>query len=678
MRRLATIMFTDIQGYTKLMQRSEQKAVDVRQRHRDIFEPSTLKFNGEIIQYYGDGTLSIFNNCEDAVNCAIEMQKAFQVSPSIPVRIGIHFGDILINKNDIIGDSVNVASRVESLGVAGSIMLSEKVKNAIEYNKYTLKSYGEFHFKNVDIPMEVFAIDIPGIVVPKKEELTGKLEVKKSKFFKPQFLAPIFLIILLGSIYLTKKIISPNIDVDWIAVLPFENNIPDSNQSHLALGIHDELISELLQSGISVRPHTSMKQYFDSDKTPKEIAKELNVDALVESSLHLEQDKIKIQVQLVSGTTNEYIMDPFVYKANMSNIMSLYSNVVKSIANTIKLSLNEDVKDRLESVVEINPQAYDFYLQGLIQADIGTEIATDQAIVLFKRALELEPNFGRAYSGLVGSILLQGFGDTPLESGAQFQENVEKAKKLDPAFANDHHQMAMVKIFSEWDWNGAAEELKKAIEKDPDSWGPYDSYCQLMWAMGRNEESVEAGKMAVEKDPGAHFARCDLAFAYYYNGQIEEAKKELLETIRRHQDDCSFHTSLRVIFELKEANGNKTIIRRIIKELNERKNKYPSDHEILSKNLGIAYAMIGEDEKAREIAEEIGVNAATIYAELGDKDMAFYILERAYWQRSFWLIYIMKSAPWLDPLRDDPRFDELLEKMGLLDDQLNRTQEEVI
>ena len=129
---LVAIVFTDIQGYTAIMQENEKKAISLIKKHREIFTRLTKKYKGRIIQYYGDGTLSVHNSVIDAVNCSIEMQGEFQKPPFLPVRIGIHSGDIVFNKNGIVGDGVNIASRIESLGIAGSILVSDKVKDEIK------------------------------------------------------------------------------------------------------------------------------------------------------------------------------------------------------------------------------------------------------------------------------------------------------------------------------------------------------------------------------------------------------------------------------------------------------------------------------------------------------------------------------------------------------------------
>jgi class 3 adenylate cyclase len=126
-RRLAAIMFTDIVGYTALMQKSEERAVKMRDAHRKIFKSAHKRYQGKIIQYYGDGTLSIFNSAVQAVQCACEMQRQFQQEADVPVRIGIHQGDIILEKDDIIGDAVNLASRVESLGLAGNVLITDNI-----------------------------------------------------------------------------------------------------------------------------------------------------------------------------------------------------------------------------------------------------------------------------------------------------------------------------------------------------------------------------------------------------------------------------------------------------------------------------------------------------------------------------------------------------------------------
>jgi len=179
-RQLAAIMFTDIEGYTSLMQQDEEKANLIRERHRQIFNNATENHEGKILQYYGDGTLSMFSSTLDAVKCGVEMQQAFLDKPSIPIRIGIHAGDVLVTEDDIFGDAVNIASRIESLGKAGSVLISEKVNDEIKnHTGFKTASLGHFPFKNVDEPIKVFALANKGLTVPDTNEMLDKGKVIK-------------------------------------------------------------------------------------------------------------------------------------------------------------------------------------------------------------------------------------------------------------------------------------------------------------------------------------------------------------------------------------------------------------------------------------------------------------------------------------------------------------------
>jgi class 3 adenylate cyclase/dienelactone hydrolase len=179
-RQLAAIMFTDIVGYTKLMEESESSALKLRQRHREVFESVIPEYEGKIINYYGDGTLSIFKSSVNAVRCAVELQKHYGQKPMVPLRIGIHTGDIIITESDIIGDGVNLASRIESLGIAGAVLISDKVVDEIKNQEgLPVKHIGSFQFKNVGKSREVYALKLPGLKVPKAEKIKGKLERRK-------------------------------------------------------------------------------------------------------------------------------------------------------------------------------------------------------------------------------------------------------------------------------------------------------------------------------------------------------------------------------------------------------------------------------------------------------------------------------------------------------------------
>src|SRR5258706_5731831 len=185
-RRLAAILFTDIVGSTSMMQRDEQHAMSIHKRYGAVLKECVLSRGGEILNDFGDGSLCTFHSATEALRCAIEMQQKFQIEPKVPLRIGLHVGEIFFEDGKVFGDGVNVASRVQSLGIANSILFSSeicsKIKNQQEFKSISI---GKFHFKNVDEPMEVFAVANEGLAVPKKEQMEGKLKdgTSKNKFF---------------------------------------------------------------------------------------------------------------------------------------------------------------------------------------------------------------------------------------------------------------------------------------------------------------------------------------------------------------------------------------------------------------------------------------------------------------------------------------------------------------
>ncbi|MEM9258803.1 MAG: adenylate/guanylate cyclase domain-containing protein, partial [Bacteroidota bacterium] len=179
-RRLAAVMFTDIIGYTALMQADEQKAAAQRQKHRQVFAANHQLHQGKILQYFGDGTLSVFNSGVEAVACAIAIQQALNVKDGIPLRIGLHIGDIVFDGTEIYGDGVNVAARIEGMGVAGSVLISGKLNDElINQQHLTTTALGFFNLKNVERPLSVFAVTNRGLFIPQRHELRGKQTVAK-------------------------------------------------------------------------------------------------------------------------------------------------------------------------------------------------------------------------------------------------------------------------------------------------------------------------------------------------------------------------------------------------------------------------------------------------------------------------------------------------------------------
>ena len=193
-RQLAAIMFTDIVGYTAMMQANEQKAVAVIKHYNSTLEKLVRQFNGQVSNYYGDGSLCIFHSATDAANCSLDLQKELKNDPRVPLRIGLHIGEVFFENEKALGDGVNVASRIQSLGQENTILVSGEFYDKIKNNpSFSTISLGQFDFRNVAKPLEVFALSNEGLFVPQRSKMEGKL---KKKFRKRRIITATSLIIL--------------------------------------------------------------------------------------------------------------------------------------------------------------------------------------------------------------------------------------------------------------------------------------------------------------------------------------------------------------------------------------------------------------------------------------------------------------------------------------------------
>jgi adenylate cyclase len=274
-RMLAAIMFTDMVGYTALMQQDEAKAKEKRDRHRKVLDELVTSHQGRILQFYGDGTLSIFGSAIEAVNCAVEIQKELRKDPYIPIRIGIHSGDIVYEDEGVYGDGVNVASRIENLSVAGGVLLSEKVYDEIQNHPYLKAVYvGKHNLKNVMRPVKIFAVTTDGLTIPTIQEIAAK----------------------------------SNGGGKSIAVLPFVNMSGDPENEYFSDGITEEILNALTKvDGLLVTSRTSSFVFKGKNEDIRQIGEKLNVTHVLEGSVRRAGNKVRITAQLINTSDGYHI-----------------------------------------------------------------------------------------------------------------------------------------------------------------------------------------------------------------------------------------------------------------------------------------------------------------------------------------------------------------------------------
>ncbi|MEO5906150.1 MAG: adenylate/guanylate cyclase domain-containing protein, partial [Saprospiraceae bacterium] len=273
-RQLAAIMFTDMTGYTALMHEDEQKAKVLRDKQRGTLEKLVPQYRGKILQYFGDGSLSIFNSAIDCVKCAIEVQKVLLEEPLVPHRVGIHSGDICYDGQGVYGDSVNIASRIEAVSLPGAVLISDKVYDEIKnQHEIETKSLGKFNFKNVKRPIEVYAITNEGLVVPSGAQLNIKAGSEKS-----------------------------------IAVLPFVNMSSDPENEYFSDGISEEILNALTRvKGLQVSARTSSFSFKGKNEDLRQVGQKLGVSTVLEGSVRRSGKRIRITAQLINTQDGYHI-----------------------------------------------------------------------------------------------------------------------------------------------------------------------------------------------------------------------------------------------------------------------------------------------------------------------------------------------------------------------------------
>jgi len=416
-RQLVAIMFTDMVGYTALMQEDERLAKQKRDRHRKVLEENVNKFNGEILQYYGDGTLSIFNSGVQAVQSAIQIQKELNKEPKVALRIGLHTGDIVFDEDGIYGDGVNIASRLESISVPGGILISEKLQDEL-FNQPELKtqSLGKFRLKNVKKPVEVYAVSADGIIVPSPNELSSeKAESTKT-----------------------------------IAVLPFVNMSSEPDNEYFSDGITEEILNALVKvEGLQVTSRTSSFAFKGKNLEAKEIAKRLNVNTILEGSVRKSGKRVRITAQLIN-TSNDYHIWSETYDRDLEDIFEVQDEIAKKITNTLREKLTVQQKDeQLVTSKTDNIDIYNLYLKGKHHLFKWSPDETKKGLEILNEVIHQEENFAPAHSLIAFCyVLLGAMGH--MKTGIAYNKAMDHAKRaieLDSTLADAYASLGLVKIF---------------------------------------------------------------------------------------------------------------------------------------------------------------------------------------------------------------------------------------
>jgi len=648
-RQLAAIMFTDIEGYTAIMQQNEQQALSLRKRHREVLQKEHTQYDGRIIQYYGDGTLSIFQSAIQAVQCGVAMQQAFCRAPRVPLRIGLHIGDVIFDDDQVVGDGVNLASRIESLGIAGCVLISDRVKEEIR-NHPELKtvSVSSYQFKNIERRVEVFALDHEDLIIPKPYSLEGKTEDKESSYDRA------------AGKHTSKS----------IAVLPFVNMSNDPDQEYFGEGMAEEILNSLVHlKDLKVAGRTSSFQFKGRNIDLREVGQKLGVSSVLEGSVRKQGNRLRVTAQLINVEDGFHLWSER-YDREMDDIFGIQDEIALFITEKLKVTLLEEDYAIVTKTHTTNTEAYELYLKGRFYLSRrGSFIMA--AMENFKNAISLDPGFALAYAGYADALNLAAFyGFLP---GKEIMKDIKRAAGtaigLDGSLCEPYCALGGYYTGVERNWMEAKRNFTKGLELNPRYAQGHSWYgmLYLTWVEGKFDEAGKQGQLAIKLEPLSAIDHADLSWTMYTAGKFDEALAIAQTGIEL--DANSFLSHRLAGLACIGLNRNEEAI-----ETFKNLAKISGRHQHSITGLIWAYCNDKNFEEARKLMDELRARSVTEYitptylgiaaAWLGDMDNAFDLLQKAYDDLDPNMTQLKYSPYGPTALRNDTRFQNLLNKIG--------------
>ena len=455
-----------------------------------------------------------------------------------------------------------------------------------------------------------------------------------------------------------------------LAVLPLKNMSGDPGQDYFADGMTEELIGQLANiKGLRVISRTSVMRFKDTRQSAPEIARALGVDGVVEGSVTREGNRVRVHAQLIRGATDEHIWAQE-YDRELGSILTLQQEVAQTIADQIDLRLTAPGRRRT-SPARIDPKAYEAYLKGRYYENERTEGGLNKSIQYFEEAIAVDPNYALAYSGLADSYALLGLRGTlpSAETLAKSKQAALRAIQLDDTLADPHASLAFILETGEWDWAQAEREYKRALELNPASARTHHWYAGYLTYVGLLDEAVAEEKRARELDPLSLTINNALAGRLLVAGRYDEALGQVRDTLALDPNYAAAHQTLGWLY----LNTGKP--EQAVRELETAVALSGSRDPQFLLDLGFAYARTGKRAEAVKILRELRAaydkhtaaagSVAVVYGALGELDEAFAWLDKAYEERDPELTYIKVPNRRFAPLRNDPRYQAMVKRVGV-------------
>jgi adenylate cyclase len=644
-RKLAAIVFTDIVGFTALSQRDEARALRVLEKHNALFRSCLASYRGREIKTIGDGFLLEFESALDATRFAIEIQQRLHEhnltvdnEDRVNVRIGIHVGDVVHSGSDVLGDAVNISSRIQSYADSNGICITEPVFLQVRNNiPNPLLKLSDQKLKNVEVPMNLYQVVLRWQGTPTTQQ---QIQAPKTR----------------------------------IAVLPFENISPDPNDSYFADGLTEELITVLSQiKGLRVIAKSSVNRFKGTDTGVSQIGSELRVGSILEGSVRKSANKIRVTVQLIDVTSEEHVWVSQ-YDRDLDDIFLIQSDIARNVSDELRVTLAHSEESRVEREETENALAHIAYLKGRTLLRDRTEQGMRCAEEQFELAIRHDPNYARAYAGLADvRDLLGEYHFAPLsECREKAKDFLKKALDLDPDLPEAHASLA-ASYASDYRYAEATEEFNRAIMLNPSYAMAHSWYADCLRDQGRFDEAFVEILRAEELDPLSPMISYVASDMYLCQGDDEEVLKRARKIQEIDPENPFAFRALADYYLVKSDYPQALTCYRKLKQLSSNRG------ENIDSYFGYVYAVTNRSEEAIAILntlqsnypEDISigpVDVAWVYLGLGDLDGWFKWLEKAFeihaCQNVFGFIRYF-PLPSIEKVRRDPRFNELLKRANL-------------
>jgi TolB-like protein/Flp pilus assembly protein TadD len=457
--------------------------------------------------------------------------------------------------------------------------------------------------------------------------------------------------------------------IQALAVLPLEDLSGEPGHEYFADGMTEALITCLAKiKALRVISRTSAMHYKGVRKSLPQIARELDVDAVIEGSVLRSGERVRITAQLIHSSDQHLWAES--YERDFRDILSLQSEIARQVANEVRIVLTPEERHRLGITRQVNPEAHELYLKARHFWNKRTEQNVRKALAYFHQAIDNDPTYAQGYAGLADSYNILGYYNalSPSEAYPKGKAAALKALELDDSLAEPHATLGVVKRDFEWDWPGAETEFQRAMELNPGCVEAYHWHSTLLSILGRHAEALREKKKALAMDPLSVVIRTDLARVYYFSRDYDRA----LEQYRAALDmDPNFGSAHLWIAQVYEQNG---LYEEAISSLKTGARLLSNSTYALAK-LGHGYGLAGRYDEARAVLTQLNAlsgkryvspyDIALVHLGLQENDETFMWLQRAVEQRSLWLGYV-GVEPQLDPLRSDLRFQGLRRCVDLL------------